>query len=590
MPVRATCFAAVVEAKWMAPNMLLPHRATNHFVPAALRPWGLGGCRHARTPGCARMWHEGGRGFSLRVDLHDAKTAPERVAFRKKKEKIIGTSHKKFKLHHHGGRTVLYQFLAAIFLPTDFGIFKRRVLMALDRILVVGKDALTQQLLRPYTAQLFAAEDSRDLPDLIESTDPQAIFFDPGVPHDQVERTLTDLKGRSCPIPAVILADKACAEAAEFFRQSGALDYVHAQEYSRLGQVIDLIQHGEAGAEGDESRFFSTECPASVAIVGKSPATDKSLRMIRMVAKSNCNPVLIVGETGTGKELAALAVHVLRHGANSTFVALNCAALTATLLESELFGHVKGSFTSADRDKVGLLEVAGGGAIFLDEISEMPLDLQAKLLRVVQEKTFRKVGGTADIPCRATIIASSNQNLHKAVEENKFRRDLYYRLSLCPIVLAPLRTPSRRADILLLAEYFIEKSEICPDKKGRIRGLTALAQEMLLKHSWPGNVRELRNVIERAILLETGDRIGTASLLVNPEQYIDTSYEAPAPTGLKDFSLERAERELVTRALQEAGWQKTRAAALLGITRATLYAKVKQYNLTEPRRETALIA
>jgi len=313
----------------------------------------------------------------------------------------------------------------------------------------------------------------------------------------------------------------------------------------------------------------------------------RTIQMIRLVAQSACNPILIVGETGTGKELAAQAVHLLRHGSDRKFVAVNCAALTATLLESELFGHVKGAFTSADRDKTGLLELAGDGTIFLDEISEMQPDLQAKLLRVLQEKTFRKVGGVEEIDCKATIIASSNRNLLKEVEKGTFRQDLYYRLSICPIMLSPLRCHTRKEDILLLAEFFIRNSDICPEKKGRIKGLTKLAAETLLRHQWPGNVRELRNVIERAILLEASDRIGTSTLILHPEYFDQPQTETGFSVGLKDFSLEKAEKELVKKALEEAGWQKTRAASLLGITRATLYAKVKQYNIQEPVPEIA---
>jgi transcriptional regulator with PAS, ATPase and Fis domain len=309
--------------------------------------------------------------------------------------------------------------------------------------------------------------------------------------------------------------------------------------------------------------------------------------MTRLVADSSCNPVLIVGETGTGKELAAQAVHIIRHGSDSKFVAINCAALTANLLESELFGHVKGSFTSADREKTGLLELAQTGSILLDEISEMPLELQAKLLRVLQEKTFRKVGGLKDITCKATIIVSSNRNLLEQVEKGKFRSDLYYRLSICPIYLAPLRHKSRRDDIALLAEYFISNSDICPEKKGRIKGLTKLAAEHIKKHHWPGNVRELKNVIDRAILLEASDKIGLSNLIITPDDF-ETSFSASGVAALKDFSLERAEKELVAKALAEAGWQKTRAAALLGITRATLYAKVKHYNIHDPNKTPAM--
>jgi len=218
------------------------------------------------------------------------------------------------------------------------------------------------------------------------------------------------------------------------------------------------------------------------------------------------------------------------------------------------------------------------GTIFLDEISEMPLELQAKLLRVMQEKTFRKVGGTRDTVCQATIIASSNRDLKKEVREKHFRQDLFYRLNICPIILAPLRSPDRRDDIPLLAEYFLKTSNICAGKSGRITALTRLALEALCRHDWPGNVRELRHAVERAILLETTDKIGLSSIVIDPMES-DGPADAGAMPRRKDFSLEKAECELIARALHETGWQKTQAAALLGITRATLYAKVKQYNL-----------
>ena len=320
-------------------------------------------------------------------------------------------------------------------------------------------------------------------------------------------------------------------------------------------------------------------------MAGKSQAVLSTLRMIRLVAASRCNPILIIGETGTGKELAAKAVHLTRHP-NDPFVAVNCAALTATLLESELFGHVKGAFTGADRDKTGLLELAGSGTLFLDEISEMPIDLQAKLLRVLQERTFRKVGGIKDTACNATLMASSNRNLKSEVQANRFRRDLYYRLNISPIVLAPLRSPQRKEDIRLLAQYFVETSTICPERPNKVTSVTPLALEALEKHDWPGNIRELRNVIDRAILLETTDKIGLSGIAIDPAESAHTS-ENPAAGIIKGFSLAKAERELISRALRETGWQKTRAAALLGITRATLYAKVKQYNITKDSHAAA---
>ncbi|MCE5186732.1 MAG: sigma-54 dependent transcriptional regulator [Planctomycetaceae bacterium] len=456
--------------------------------------------------------------------------------------------------------------------------------MALEKILVVGRHPKAHTLARPFTRKLYAADEAADIWQLIESVEPNLILCDADIPFDDIYDTLAALRQKELSVPVVFICPEQQAHRAEELIEAGAHSYISGYgDTARMGQIIDRIENPSSTLE---SRFFIEDCPSKVSIVGKSPAIFRTIRMIRTVATSNCNPILIVGETGTGKELAARAMHIVRHGSDQKFVAINCAALTANLLESELFGHVKGSFTSADREKTGLLELAGSGTIFLDEISEMPLDLQAKLLRVIQERTFRKVGGIEELECRATVIASSNRNLLKEVEKNRFRPDLYYRLSICPITLAPLRTPSRKDDILLLAEYFILNSEICPAKKGKIKGLTKLAAETLQRHLWPGNVRELRNVIERAILLENSDRIGTSNLIFNPEYFEEEACASrtPAcgPDGLTDFSLEKAEKELVKRALEQAGWQKTRAAALLGITRATLYAKVKQYNIQEP--------
>ena len=457
--------------------------------------------------------------------------------------------------------------------------------MALDKILVVGRQPKTQQLARPFTRKLYAADEVGDIWELIEAVDPNLILFDTDIPKHQIREAISTLQEKTIKLPILIMGkieDQTLKEEVQNYEVADCIE--NPDDAGALGQAIDRLR--QTGSDSGLDRFFIEDCPSSVSIVGKSLAMTQSLRMIRMVAQSTCNPILIIGETGTGKELAARAVHILRHGSEQKFVAINCAALTANLLESELFGHAKGSFTSADREKTGLLEMAGTGTVFLDEISEMPLDLQAKLLRVLQEKKFRKVGGIEEIECRATVITSSNRNLLKEVEDGRFRRDLYYRLCVCPIPLAPLRAESRKEDILLLAEYFIKNSNICPEKRGKIKGLTSMAAEMLVSHHWPGNVRELRNVIERAILLEATEHIGTSNLLLNPGDMFETEISCDNPKRAlgKDFSLEKAEKELVKKALDEAGWQKTRAAALLGITRATLYAKVKQYNLQEPEK------
>jgi len=450
----------------------------------------------------------------------------------------------------------------------------------LQKTLVVSKKQQMQNLAQKVSQQIFMADDLHEALDMVGTINPDLVVFDEYSTPDHIQTFVTRPDNEQATIPVIVVgADQGQEASPDTFRQAGAYDCLGEHDIEELKKIAltlkcDRVPKAPADAS---TPFFVDSFAASVPIVGTSVATRDELNMIKLVASSRCNPVLIIGATGTGKEMAAQAVHAIRHP-REKFVALNCAALTANLLESELFGHVKGSFTGAEKEKTGLFELAGAGTIFLDEISEMPQDLQAKLLRVLQEKTFRKVGGTKDVKCQATIVASSNRNLKEEVTGKRFRRDLYYRLNVCPIVIAPLQSARRRDDIPLLAEYFLHHSSICPPKQGKIRSLTKLALEALQKHDWPGNVRELRNVIDRAILLETTDKIGMSSIVLDPET-------CPAPgesgvlAGITEFSLARAERELIAGALKETGWQKTQAASLLGITRATLYAKVKQYNI-----------
>ena len=466
--------------------------------------------------------------------------------------------------------------------------------MNLHKFVVVTKDPDTQRLAQRYGEDVFGADDPTEAIDIIGTVEPDLVLYDYRFGPDQISKLLNQAAGSTATVPIVVVGeDGSSVAASDEFIQAGAYGYLQgSKDYDRMEQIINRIVDeadvvGTGGSQVDcisateaeerSQRFFAEDIACSVSMVGKSKAMLGSLKMIKLVAGSCCNPVLIVGETGTGKELVARAVHTLRHP-NEPFVAVNCAALTATLLESELFGHVRGSFTGADRDKTGLLELAGSGTLLLDEISEMPVDLQAKLLRVLQERSFRKVGGIKKIVCKATIMASSNRNLKSEVEASRFRRDLYYRLNISPIVLAPLRSQERKDDIKLLAEYFLRTSEICPEKRDKVTSLTRLAVENLEKHDWPGNVRELRNVIERAMLLETTDKIGLSGIVLDPTEFGQAT-ESPTNGLIKGFSLANAERELIARALKETGWQKTRAASLLGITRATLYAKVKQYNI-----------
>lgn len=446
--------------------------------------------------------------------------------------------------------------------------------MILNNIVTVGKDSQVLQLARQFGREVFGADDITEAVDIVKRQNPELIIFAHHFNSSDIKKFVTS-SGKNSKLCIISVSKDGDENLSKSLLDAGVNYHLHGEkEFLKLAEIVNKIN---CSSVDDLNIFFADELAASVSMVGKSKAAMHSLKMIRLVAASQCNPVLIIGHTGTGKELAARAVHNLRCP-NQPFVAVNCAAMTANLLESELFGHIKGSFTSADREKIGLIELAANGTIFLDEISEMPLDLQAKLLRVIQEKTFRKVGGTEEIQCKATIIASSNRNLISEVQAKRFRQDLYYRLDVCPITLAPLSSPHRRPDIPLLAEYFLKTSTICPQKAGKINSITKLAIEALMQHDWQGNVRQLRNIIDRAILLESTDKIGLSSIVIDSSKFTEFSPTLETQT-ITDFSLEKAERQLIARALQETNWQKTKAADLLGISRATLYAKVKQHSI-----------
>jgi len=447
--------------------------------------------------------------------------------------------------------------------------------MILNNVVTVGRELQVHQLARQVGREIFSADDITEALDIVARENPDLIIFDYRFSPADIKKFLNSLDKNSQIVIAAVGNDGAQKYSSQQFSDAGVNHYLPgSQDYHKL---IEIVKKMQRQSEPDVNNFFADEIAASVCMVGKSASALHTLKMIKLVAESRCNPVLIIGETGTGKEVAAKAVHNLRHSARP-FVAVNCAALTANLLESELFGHVKGSFTSADREKTGLMELAADGTIFLDEISEMPLDLQSKLLRVVQEKTFRKVGGTEELHCKATIIASSNRDLALEVQAKRFRADLYYRLDVCPIMISPLRSPERKQDIPLLAEFFLKTSTICPQKAGKITSITKIALESLLQYDWSGNVRQLRNIIDRAVLLESTDKIGLSSIVIDSWKFNQFSVNSESEK-IKDFSLDKAERQLIARALQETHWQKTKAADLLGISRATLYAKVKQHSI-----------
>ena len=308
-------------------------------------------------------------------------------------------------------------------------------------------------------------------------------------------------------------------------------------------------------------------------IAGGSPAIRETIEMIRRVADSDAT-VLVTGESGTGKELVARALHNLSPRRDQPFVAVNCAAMPAPLLESELFGHVRGAFTDARSARSGLFIQAGSGTIFLDEIGEMPNEMQVKLLRVLQEREVRPVGGDEDIPFQARVLTATNRNLEAEVEQRRFREDLFYRINVVTLHVPPLR--ARAGDILLLAQHFVRR---IAQRIGKpVKGFSPPAARMLLDYDWPGNVRELENCIERAVALCRLDEVTVDDLPTKVQEFHVTRIVIPAgPTASPDamITMEEMERRYVRQVLEAVRGNKTHAARILGIDRRSLYRRLE---------------
>jgi DNA-binding NtrC family response regulator len=369
----------------------------------------------------------------------------------------------------------------------------------------------------------------------------------------------------------------------------GAFDYVQkpfeieemevkiqkALEHRRMQHQIDYLRHTQQDIY-DFNR-----------IIGASGALQRVLDVVRKVAKSN-STVLIHGETGTGKELIAGAIHHNSHRANRNFVRVNCAALQENLLESELFGHEKGAFTGADRQRIGRFEQADGGTLFLDEIGDMSPSTQAKILRVLQEHEFERLGGTRTIRVDVRIIAATNRNLAAMVAAGQFREDLYYRLNVVSIEMPPLR--ERKEDIPKLAAFFIRR--FAGELKKRLVGLEPEAEKILMRYNWPGNIRELENTIERAVLLAEGPMITSADLRLGELSTANAPGDlAPVvripPAGIP---LEEIERQAVIEALKMANWVQKDAAELLSISPRVINYKIKTLGIQIPRSRRPLPA
>ncbi len=356
--------------------------------------------------------------------------------------------------------------------------------------------------------------------------------------------------------------------------RAGAYDFLNKPlEMEALHLAVDrAIQHRRLREEVKRLTEEVGHARTAGELVGKSPAMRKVYELIGRVSDTDSS-VLLTGESGTGKELVARALHSQSDRANRPFIAINCAAVPANLLESELFGHVRGAFTDAKTSRKGLFERAHGGTVLLDEIGEMPMAMQPTLLRVLQERRLRPVGGSAEISFDTRILAATNRDLESDVEEGRFREDLFYRLNVVEIHVPPLRT--RGNDILQLAQHFVD---VLSKRMGKpVEGITAEAAKKLLDYDWPGNVRELENAIERAVTLTRFDRITVEDLPERIGAYQSTRINPIDVDAEQVLPLEELEKRYIERVLKVVGGNKTRAARLLGLDRRTLYRKLERY-------------
>jgi DNA-binding NtrC family response regulator len=421
--------------------------------------------------------------------------------------------------------------------------------------------------------EIFTASDPYEGLDLIFSKRPQIVLTDlvmPGMSGIEVlERTMAF----DPSIDVILMTAHYTSETAVEAIRKGAADYLNkpvpiATLRERVGKLVAEAQRRQRSLAVEDESLAANEFEG---IIGRSPLMWDVFSRIRRIAP-HFRTVLVTGETGTGKDIVASALHRLSPAASGRYVVLNCSAVVETLFESELFGHVKGSFTGATADKIGLVEYANNGTLFLDEIGDMPLATQAKLLRVLQNQEVQRVGSLTARKVDLRIIAATNHDLRAAIANKRFREDLYYRLSMVEIKMP--RLADRREDLPLLEHHFIRR--FAEQYKKEISGMTHRARTVLALHDWPGNVRELENVIGHACMMATGESIDVDDLPPN----LFAAHEAhEAATASEPDALEKQERHMVMQAMEAAGGNQSEAARILRIGRDALRYKLKKYNL-----------
>jgi len=447
------------------------------------------------------------------------------------------------------------------------------------KIIVIDDEAIIRDSLREWLGevghQVLTAENGAQALEIIEREKPNIAIVDLVMPGMDGIELLNKAKEIAPRLEAVIVTAYASIPTAIAAIRAGAYDYVEKPFCpEKMELLIDkIIEHQKVVEENIFLHQQLEERYRFENIIAKSPKMQQVTEVIKVIAKSNAT-MLITGESGTGKELVARAIHSQSYRKDKPFVAVSCAALPESLLESELFGHEKGSFTGAHAQRRGKFEVAHRGTLFLDEIGEMSANIQVHLLRVLEEKEFNRVGGNELIKVDVRVISATNRDMKKAVAGGQFREDLYYRLNVVTIELPPLR--ERQEDIPLLAHHFLKKFAL--ENQKEVTDFSPEATDFLLKYEWPGNVRELENAIERAVILAKNPYIDAA----------DLPMESPklARQATPEQSLEDVEKNHILRVLEENNRNYSQAARVLGISRVTLYNKVKTYGLNVNKPNT----